>query len=256
MSFFCRSEINKKVLEIFYARKDFFCHPIHYGACFLDARQQVTLTENEITLSVDKILEVGSHMGIAADELLIDIGEYRAREKIFKSNTLWDAAKKMNPVTWWKGLCGTRSLALVAERILNFPATSAAAERNFKTFSLIKTKKRNRLTEERTEKLVFLKSNMKYVNLDLQVLELNKTQNENENQHEKLNDDENKEGMNETETESMSTATSSYASDSDMDSYNIEENEEPSNKTKKHETENEKETQVTDNNDSEEEQIQ
>lgn len=52
----------------------------------------------------------------------------------------------------------------IAIRILNFPATSASCERNWKVFSSVKTKKRNRLTIERTEKLVAIKYNLTLLN--------------------------------------------------------------------------------------------
>jgi hypothetical protein len=59
-----------------------------------------------------------------------------------------------------EGLLQNKALVPVAMRILSIPATAARCERNWKTFSLIKTKKRNRLTNERTQKLVAVAQNL------------------------------------------------------------------------------------------------
>jgi len=49
----------------------------------------------------------------------------------------------------------------LAVRILAIPTSSAASERNWSTFSYIHDKKRNRLTDDRVLKLVYIYSNYK-----------------------------------------------------------------------------------------------
>ena len=64
-----------------------------------------------------------------------------------------------NPVSWSKGLCSSSLLSQIATRILMMPASSAATERSFSVYSHIHSKKRNRLTNDRAAKLVYVSHN-------------------------------------------------------------------------------------------------
>jgi len=65
------------------------------------------------------------------------------------------SASDCTPATWWGGLCRKSPLQSTAKRLLRIPPSSAAAERNFSSYSTIHTKKRNRLTADRSMKLVY-----------------------------------------------------------------------------------------------------
>uniref|UniRef100_A0A0A9H0W8 HAT C-terminal dimerisation domain-containing protein n=1 Tax=Arundo donax TaxID=35708 RepID=A0A0A9H0W8_ARUDO len=67
-----------------------------------------------------------------------------------------------NPAKWW-GNYGTQVPALqrMATRILSLTSSSSACERNWNCFEGIHTKKRNRLTCERLNQLVFVQYNNK-----------------------------------------------------------------------------------------------
>ena len=65
---------------------------------------------------------------------------------------------KKGAAQWWTGFSHTASeLAGVAMRLASITASTAAAERVWKTYSNVHTKTRNRLGDEKTQKLVFLK---------------------------------------------------------------------------------------------------
>ncbi|XP_044588837.1 uncharacterized protein LOC123268022, partial [Cotesia glomerata] len=81
-------------------------------------------------------------------------------QAVWNNKSLWTESKISSPITWWKLYFLNRDLAKLAVIILNIPATSDACERNWSVFGNIKTKKRNRLSVEKTEKLVFVKSNL------------------------------------------------------------------------------------------------
>ena len=57
-------------------------------------------------------------------------------------------------------------MSKVAARILSLPASSAAVERSFSTYSNIHTKKRNRLTNEHASKIVFIAHNLKLLEIE------------------------------------------------------------------------------------------
>jgi len=52
------------------------------------------------------------------------------------------------------------SLCPIASRLLSVPCSSAACERNWSSFGLIRTKLRNKLLHNRVEKLVAIRSNL------------------------------------------------------------------------------------------------
>lgn len=54
----------------------------------------------------------------------------------------------------------------MALKILGAPATSAACERSFSKFSNIQSAKKNKLTNERAAKLLFISENMKFLHSD------------------------------------------------------------------------------------------
>ena len=71
-----------------------------------------------------------------------------------------------NGGTWWKGNFGAVApeLTKVAVRVLSIPTSSAAAERNWSTFSYIHDKKQNKLSNDHVFKLVYIYFNNKLKN--------------------------------------------------------------------------------------------
>ncbi|KAB7506708.1 hypothetical protein Anas_03522 [Armadillidium nasatum] len=70
-------------------------------------------------------------------------------------------SNNVSSTAWWIGLCKHCEISKVASRILDLPAISAACERSFSAQANIHSKKRNRLTNEHAEKLLFVSHNLK-----------------------------------------------------------------------------------------------
>lgn len=89
--------------------------------------------------------------------------EYKTCTGTFDLPLAWNTINNIDPVAWWRGNfeISAPELCKVAVRILEIPSSSAASERNWSTFSYIHDKKRNRLTNERVMKLVYIYSNYK-----------------------------------------------------------------------------------------------
>ncbi|XP_031496388.1 uncharacterized protein LOC116261699 isoform X4 [Nymphaea colorata] len=68
-----------------------------------------------------------------------------------------------NPSAYWWNTFGdeTKELKNFAMRILNLTCSASGCERNWSTFSMVHTKKRNRLEQERLNALVFVMYNLK-----------------------------------------------------------------------------------------------
>ena len=71
-----------------------------------------------------------------------------------------EQCKHIQAATWWKGICLGEALAPVASILLQIPPSSASSERNWFVFGSTHTKNRNRLTNQRVEKIVAIKSNL------------------------------------------------------------------------------------------------
>ncbi|KAF8412755.1 hypothetical protein HHK36_000725 [Tetracentron sinense] len=77
----------------------------------------------------------------------------------------WEALSErytINPLAWW-GNHGSNAptLASLAFRVLGQPCSSSCCERNWSTFGMISSIKRNRLTSQRAEDLVYVHSNLR-----------------------------------------------------------------------------------------------
>lgn len=97
--------------------------------------------------------------------ILAEVANYTAKEGPFKKPFLWntDTITAISPTAWWKGFFSNTELSRMASRFLELPATSAACERSFSSYSRIHSKSRNRLTNIRASKIVYLAHNLKLI---------------------------------------------------------------------------------------------
>lgn len=153
-----------QIEKIYEDRHRFMSHNVQIAAYFLNPTYHGKLEEEEINNAIQYIMEFSkTKMGLNEMAVLCDIADYRAKNSLWSNPYIWEATKAVDALTWWKGLCETKILSQVAIKILSLPPTSASCERNWKNFSLVKTKKRNRLSIETTEKLVYIMQNIKLI---------------------------------------------------------------------------------------------
>ena len=98
---------------------------------------------------------------------MADLANYQCKGGVFSKPFIWTAVDLTFGPNWWKGLCSSTELSKVAAKILQLPATSAACERSFSSYANIHSAKRNRLTNERAAKLVFVSQNLKLEAMDM-----------------------------------------------------------------------------------------
>lgn len=92
---------------------------------------------------------------------MAELANFSSQQDFFSMEFLWASlSKSLSPTAWWTGLCRQCQLTKVASRVLELPCTSAACERSFSAHANIHSRKRNRLTHERAEKLVFVSQNL------------------------------------------------------------------------------------------------
>jgi hypothetical protein len=163
----------KKTIGIFNERKSFFYHEVQLAAYLLDPKEKgLNLNEDENETALNFIVDFAVNHKYKVDKVLQEITEYTSKSGSWGNMNIWNAAEVSEPLTWWRAFFDIKELTKVATRILSLPSTSASCERNFKTFANIKTKKRNLLTIERTNKLVFVKHNLKLLSNEYEEIEL------------------------------------------------------------------------------------
>ncbi|XP_047984670.1 uncharacterized protein LOC125239056 [Leguminivora glycinivorella] len=142
----------------FEERKANALKPIHFAATILDPKNQGSqLTDQE---NVDGC-EIIFNLGNESTDILMELSDYKTHKSIWAKDFVWKMAATTEPVTWWETLFSNTVLGKTAVKILTMPATSAAVERSFSTFSNIHTKRRNRLKTNRAGKLTYISHNWK-----------------------------------------------------------------------------------------------
>jgi len=119
------------------------------------------LTEVQTLSGENVIMDIANDLDI---NVVCDLMEFKSRSgNVFGEHRsyIWKTNMSTDPVVWWKAYAATRKLSRVAAVLLSLGASIAAVERPNKEFSVQKSKKRNRLTDERATKLTYVAYNLK-----------------------------------------------------------------------------------------------
>ncbi|EFA13029.1 hypothetical protein TcasGA2_TC011495 [Tribolium castaneum] len=158
------SNFKKNILDLLESRKEYTIKDIHKAAHFLNPRSKGNLLTVEESLDAMRFISELASAILPADECQNMVSKpalYRTTTGLFHKEFVWNSlksqsnGKKLCPIIWWKGICGTTSLSKVAVAILQCPPTTAA--------SSVHTLKRNRLTGERAVKLTYFKHNFQKI---------------------------------------------------------------------------------------------
>ena len=98
-------------------------------------------------------------LDVRASKISEECALYSAKVGFFKKVFLWKNISTISPIAWWNGYCGRKELNKIACKILRLLATSAAVERSFSCYSNVRPAKRNRPSNERAAKIVFVSQN-------------------------------------------------------------------------------------------------
>ncbi|XP_065672488.1 uncharacterized protein LOC136090221 [Hydra vulgaris] len=165
-----KSEENA-MMEIIAKRRKFHIRNIHLAANLVDPRYKgCHISGDEMIDAIETLHKLGkmdSSIKECDDKILGEIADYRSSEGLFAKPFIWASVKHSSPVSWWKGICCSCApiLSNIASKILLLSPTSAAVERSFSRQSWIHNQKRNRLTNDRASKLVFISHNLQLKNL-------------------------------------------------------------------------------------------
>ncbi|KAL1914699.1 uncharacterized protein VTP21DRAFT_8110 [Calcarisporiella thermophila] len=152
---------NKNLIEKIAARFNFIKKPVMTVAHILDPKHSAFSYEIESLQDVQQFLwerHPQDELGDIYTELLL----FNSKSPPFDSPVIWDAAKKLDPIVWWKKHTSlSPRLANLAITVLSMPASAAASERNWSNFGFIHNGIRNRLNDSKAFKLVYIYSNLR-----------------------------------------------------------------------------------------------
>ena len=157
----------EKIATIFAEREEFRIKIIHKAAYFLDPHEHVMLLCDE-----EKVAAIEFICGLAetfssCELLTVDSLKvhqncvlYSVKDGFYAMPFLWKNIANVSPVFCWNGYSTNQELSKIAGRLLKLPSTTAGVQRSFSCYSNIHTAKRNRLTNDRASKLVFVSQNI------------------------------------------------------------------------------------------------
>ncbi|KAI5070860.1 hypothetical protein GOP47_0015203, partial [Adiantum capillus-veneris] len=95
-------------------------------------------------------------------KIIDEYNKYKTEVGIFSRPIVKDEKRMQEGVKWWEtfGACAP-NLQRLALRLLSQGTCASPCERNWSTFSLIHTKRRNRLLPSHMEKLVHVHTNLR-----------------------------------------------------------------------------------------------
>lgn len=157
------SQNKEQIMSLLSNRKLFCITSLHYAANLLDPMfHGQNLTHEEELEGVECIVKAAQNTDNVDEEtVLAEFAQYKVKEGIWRKPFLWNTINKISASAWWNGLCSSTQLSKIATKIIQLPATSAACERTFSSYGNIHTAKRNRLTNGRAGKLVYINHNLR-----------------------------------------------------------------------------------------------
>ncbi|CAM8978732.1 unnamed protein product [Rhodiola kirilowii] len=157
----------KKALEIIDRRWECQLHrPLHAAGYFLNPAiffidPQGVYANKSIMTGFYECVERLLRTQTDQDEVLEEMSKYIGSEGLFSRACAKRGIDSKSPAEWWKAYGSeTPKLQKFAISILSLTCTSSRCERNWSVFQQLHTKRRNRLSQERLNDLVFVKYNM------------------------------------------------------------------------------------------------
>lgn len=163
-TFLSRSRI-EELQGVWNTRWDWFHRPIHAVAHVLHPlwRSEHQYENEELEQGIQEYFEqwAGGDLQVMRrleDDLLV----FRNKSNSFGRHTAELRETQLQPVSWWEKY-GTSAPTLkrLAIRVLSQDCSSGPCERNWSTWALFHTKKRNRLSTAQLERLVFCHCNLR-----------------------------------------------------------------------------------------------
>ncbi|KAK9697669.1 hypothetical protein RND81_08G052600 [Saponaria officinalis] len=118
--------------------------------------------DNEVSLNRDKCLKKMFPNNDDFKKVYAEYGMFSGGLGFFAETHVAEARVNEEPLSWWANYgTSTPMLQALAFKLLSQPASSSCCERNWSAFGNIQSVKRNKLTSDRTEDLVYVHKNLR-----------------------------------------------------------------------------------------------
>jgi len=125
------------------------------------AERPVSITD-KMLIEVQEYLKSRYSTREEALRVWVELKDMWDREGLWAADLEWDAySEYSDPARWWRGQRCSKAFKDLAIYALSINPTSGAAERNWSTHGFLHSKARNRLDNERVEKLVYVFTNLR-----------------------------------------------------------------------------------------------
>lgn len=148
-------------------RWDMMHSPLHAAAFVLHPiwREKNPDSDKEVHDGLMDVMERFTKFDVEKQGILCDeLDIYKSMAGTFARAIAKDQKRMHQGVKWWETFgAHTPKLQQLALRVLSQGTCASPCERNWSTFSLIHTKRRNRLLPKNTEKLVYIHTNLRLI---------------------------------------------------------------------------------------------
>ncbi|KAE8734614.1 hypothetical protein F3Y22_tig00000738pilonHSYRG00067 [Hibiscus syriacus] len=156
----------KKTFEIIDHKWEHQLHrPLHAAghylnpSIFYDDVKRIESCE-EIMDGLQSCIESLSPNAQVEDQTIRELNKYKKAEGMFGKSLTIRQRKQMAPAKWWETYgASAPNLQRFTIRVLSLTCSATSCERNWGVFQHLHTKKRNRLTQERLNDMVYVKFN-------------------------------------------------------------------------------------------------
>lgn len=136
----------------------FILRDIHLAAYLVDPNFCGRgLGDENKTAATNVIKDIANSLKLNEDEVLESLLDFQTKTNFFRNETLWKPSLTTDSSKWWKAFCSKQPLYPVAARLMSCVPSATGCERTWSDYEHVHNKKRNKLLNERTGKLVAVK---------------------------------------------------------------------------------------------------
>ena len=148
-------------------RWDMMHTDLHYAAALLNPYLKThpeLKNIGEAKVALNRVLrKVGGQLGFSFAELVAEVTQYDEDRGPYSPEVAINIREaNLEPHQWWQRV-GGGGLAIIAKRILSLVCSASSCERNWSMYSFVHNKVRNRLGVEKSEDLVYIYTNSRFL---------------------------------------------------------------------------------------------
>lgn len=136
----------------------FILRDVHLAAYLIDPNFCGKGLGDENKLAATEVIrKMAISLRLDENAVLENLIDFQTRSNFYSNSCLWKGALTLDGLKWWKACCSNQPLYPVASRLMSVPPSATSCERIWSDYEHIHSKKRNKLHNKKTEKLVVVR---------------------------------------------------------------------------------------------------